>query len=74
MLREPAKVAEWHGWQADALASEIKEIYFNSTVVENPDHTALTVDGGDEFTLKPVPTGTEVSVTRAARTAASLAK
>ena len=66
MLREPAKVAEWHGWQADDLAAEVNEIYFNSTVVESPDHTSLTVDGGDVFTLKPVPTGTEVSVTRAA--------
>ena len=66
MLREPAKVAQWHGWQADDLAAEVSEIYFNSTVVESPDHTSLTVDGGDVFTLKPVPTGTEVSVTRAA--------
>ena len=35
-------------------------------MVEGADHTSLTVDGGDVFTLKPVPTGTEVSVTRAA--------
>jgi uncharacterized protein YndB with AHSA1/START domain len=66
MLREPAKVAQWHGWEAEDLAAEINEIYFKDTVVEGPDHTSLTVDGGDEFALKPVSTGTQVSVTRAA--------
>ncbi len=66
MLREPAKVGQWHGWEADDLAAEINEIYFKDTVVEGPDHTSLTVDGGDEFSLKPVPAGTQVSVTRAA--------
>lgn len=66
MLREPAKVAQWHGWQADDQAAEIQEIYFSPNVVEGADHTSLVVDGGDVFTLKPVPTGTEVSVTRAA--------
>ncbi|MET1063970.1 MAG: SRPBCC domain-containing protein [Arthrobacter sp.] len=66
MLREPAKVAQWHGWEADDQAAEINEIYFSPSVVEGADHTSLVVDGGDVFTLKPVPTGTEVSVTRAA--------
>jgi hypothetical protein len=66
MLREPSKVAEWHGWQADDQAAEINEIYFSPNVVEGADHTSLVVDGGAVFTLKPVPTGTEVSVTRAA--------
>jgi uncharacterized protein YndB with AHSA1/START domain len=27
MLREPSKVAQWHGWEADDLDAEIKEIY-----------------------------------------------
>jgi hypothetical protein len=66
MLREPSRVAEWHGWQADDQAAEINEIYFSPNVVEGADHTSLVVDGGDVFTLKPVATGTEVSVTRAA--------
>ena len=66
MLREPAKVAQWHGWEADELAAEIDEIYFGSDVVEAPDHTSLTTNGGDVFDLKPVPGGTQVSVTRAA--------
>ena len=66
MLREPAKVAQWHGWEADDLAAEINEIYFSTNVVEGADHTTLMVDGGDVFTLKPVSAGTEVSVTRAA--------
>ncbi len=46
--------------------AEINEIYFSPKVIEGADHTSLVVDGGDVFTLKPVPTGTEVSVTRAA--------
>jgi uncharacterized protein YndB with AHSA1/START domain len=66
MLREPSKVAQWHGWEADDQAAEINEIYFSPNVVEGADHTSLVVNGGDIFTLKPVPTGTEVSVTRAA--------
>ncbi|MCA4134381.1 SRPBCC domain-containing protein [Arthrobacter sp. M4] len=66
MLREPSLVAEWHGWEAEDLRDEINEIYFKGTVVEDPNHTSLTVDGGDSFELKTVPTGTEVSVTRAA--------
>ncbi|QNE13504.1 SRPBCC domain-containing protein [Pseudarthrobacter sp. NBSH8] len=66
MLREPAKVAQWHGWEADELADEIDGIYFSSNVVEAPDHTSLTTNGGDVFDLKPVSAGTLVSVTRAA--------
>jgi hypothetical protein len=66
MLREPAKVAQWHGWETDELAAEINEIYFGKDVVEAPDHTSLTTNGGDVFDLKPVPGGTQVSVTRAA--------
>lgn len=65
MLREPSKVAQWHGWQAEDLESEIKEIYF-SDVQEAPDHTSLTVHGGDTFELHPEAGGTRVSVTRAA--------
>ncbi|WP_347109599.1 SRPBCC domain-containing protein [Paenarthrobacter sp. S56] len=66
MLREPSLVAQWHGWEADELADEIKQIYFDPNVVEGPDHTSLTVHGGDEFELHPVSGGTEVKVTRAA--------
>ena len=44
-------VAQWHGWEADELGDEIDQIYFGSAVVENPDHTSLTVDGGDVFEL-----------------------
>ena len=66
MLREPSKVAQWHGWQAEDLDSEIKEIYFSGDVEDSPDHTSLTTHGGDAFDLKPVPGGTLVSVTRAA--------
>jgi hypothetical protein len=64
MLREPSLLAQWHGWDADTLKDEINQIYFADNVVEAPDHTSLTVSGGDVFELKPVPTGTEVRVTR----------
>jgi uncharacterized protein YndB with AHSA1/START domain len=66
MLREPSLVAQWHGWQAEDLESEIKEIYFSADVQEAPDHTSLTVHGGDTFELSPVPGGTRVNVTRGA--------
>ena len=66
MLREPSKLAQWHGWEAEDQAAEINEIYFSPNVIEGADHTSLVVDGGDVFTLTPVPVGTEVSVTRAA--------
>lgn len=65
MLREPSRVAQWHGWQAEDLESEIKEIYF-SDVQESADHTSLTVHGGDTFELHPVADGTRVSVNRGA--------
>ncbi|MEE2522547.1 SRPBCC domain-containing protein [Pseudarthrobacter sp. J75] len=64
MLREPAKVAQWHGWDAETLPAEIDEIYFGSDVVEAPDHTSVTLHGGDVFELEPVATGTLVKVTR----------
>lgn len=66
MLREPSRVAQWHGWQAEDLDAEIKEIYFSGDVEEAPDHTSLTVHGGDTFELHPVPEGTRVSITRGA--------
>jgi uncharacterized protein YndB with AHSA1/START domain len=66
MLREPSLIAQWHGWQAEDLDAEIKEIYLSADVEEAPDHTSLTVHGGDIFELRPVPQGTLVSVTRAA--------
>lgn len=65
-LREPSLVAQWHGWEADELGDEINQIYFSTAVVEGPDHTSLTVNGGDVFELTPVSGGTEVRVTRAA--------
>lgn len=67
MLREPSRVAQWHGWQAENLEAEIKEIYFSGDVEESADHTSLTVHGGDTFELHPAPGGTRVSVTRGAR-------
>jgi hypothetical protein len=66
MLREPSKVAQWHGWQAEDLDAEIKQIYFSGDEEESPDHTSFTVHGGDVFELHPEPHGTRVSITRAA--------
>lgn len=67
MLREPSKVAQWHGWQSEDLDAEIREIYFSADVQEAPDHTSLTVHNGDVFELHPEPAGTRVSVTRDGR-------
>ncbi len=64
MLREPAKLLQWHGWDADSLKDEIEEIYFTD-VTEDPDHRALTVKGGDTFRLEPGDGGTRVTVERA---------
>jgi hypothetical protein len=66
MLREPSKVAQWHGWQAEDLDAEIKQIYFSGDEEESPDHTSFTVHGGDVFELHPEPNGTRVSITRGA--------
>jgi hypothetical protein len=66
MLREPSKVAQWHGWQAEDLDAEIKQIYFSGDEEESADHTSFTVHGGDVFELHPEPNGTRVSITRAA--------
>ncbi len=66
MLREPSKVAQWHGWEYDELEEEIKQIFFTD-VEEDDHHCILTVNGGDRFTLKPVEDGTEVRLERAPR-------
>lgn len=64
MLREPRLVRQWHGWDAEGLDEEIRSIFFASTVVEGPDHTSVTVDGGDTFRIDPVADGTLVTVER----------
>lgn len=64
MLREPAKVAQWHGWDYDGLAEEIRLIYFSPGVVEGSDHLSLTLEDGDTFRLTPGRDGTEVTLER----------
>lgn len=64
MLREPAKVAQWHGWDYDGLAEEIRLIFFSPGVAEAPDHLSLTLEDGDTFTVVPGPDGTVVTVER----------
>ncbi|MBG0738178.1 SRPBCC domain-containing protein [Paeniglutamicibacter antarcticus] len=63
MLREPARTAQWHGWESDSLADEISQIYYTG-VTEGPDHLSLHMAMGDVFTLKPVPDGTVLTMTR----------
>ena len=53
MLREPAKVAQWHGWDYDGLAEEIRLIFFAPGVAEGPDHLSLTLEDGDTFLVEP---------------------
>ena len=64
MLREPAKVAQWHGWDYDGLAEEIRMIFFSAGVAEDSDHRSLTLEDGDTFLLEPGPDGTVVTVER----------
>ncbi|WP_420123019.1 hypothetical protein [Nakamurella sp.] len=70
-LRDPGQLRNWHGWEydlpdgTDALAEEIRTIYFDPEVVEEaPARLAL---GGDVFDLTEVDGGVQVRITRAPR-------
>jgi uncharacterized protein YndB with AHSA1/START domain len=63
MLREPARIAQWHGWEMDGLDAEIEQIYY-ADVHESPDHLRLEMGMGDVFTLEPQPSGTLLTMTR----------
>lgn len=67
MLREPARIAQWHGWEMEGLAEEIKQIYYSSAVESN-DHLRLELDRGNVFTLEPHADGTLLTLTRAPAT------
>ena len=70
-LREPGQLRNWHGWEydlpdgTDALAAEIRTIYFNPAVTEEPP-TRLSI-GTDVFDLAEVDGGVRVRITRAPR-------
>lgn len=63
MLREPARLAQWHGWEMEGLEEEIKEIYY-ANATEASDHLRLELDMGDVFTLEPRTDGTLLTMTR----------
>ncbi|MDJ0317941.1 SRPBCC family protein [Arthrobacter antibioticus] len=63
MLREPNRIAQWHGWEMESLDDEIQEIYY-SNAIEGPNHLRLEVNMGDTFTLEPRPDGTLVTLSR----------
>jgi len=63
MLREPARIAQWHGWEMEGLDNEITQIY-ESNVRESDDHLRLELEMGDVFTLVPRPDGTLLTMTR----------
>jgi hypothetical protein len=67
MLREPARIAEWHGWQTEGLDDEIRQIYYDN-VKESADHLRLDMSRGDAFTLEPRPDGTLLTMTRGTAT------
>lgn len=67
MLREPVKIAQWHGWEMSGLDDEIRQIYY-SGVKESSDHLRLDLEMGDYFTLEPRPDGTLLTLTRGAAT------
>lgn len=61
MLREPSLVAQWHGWEAEGLEDEIRQIYFTNAT-EAADHKSLDLGGRYTFTLEPVGDGTVLTV------------
>lgn len=63
MLREPSRIAQWHGWEMDALDQEIQQIYY-TRVTESSDHRRLDLEMGDVFTLEPVADGTRLTLKR----------
>ncbi|ALE04473.1 hypothetical protein AL755_02000 (plasmid) [Arthrobacter sp. ERGS1:01] len=67
MLREPSRVAQWHGWEMEGLDDEIRQIYF-SEVSESADHLRLDLEMGDSFVLEPHPDGTLLTMTRGVAT------
>jgi len=67
MLREPARLAQWHGWEMEGLEDEIRQIYYVN-VKESPDHLRLDLEMGDVFTLEPRPDGTLLTLTRGVAT------
>jgi len=67
MLREPARIAQWHGWEMAGLGAEIEQIY-HSNVAESPDHLRLELEMGDVFTLEPRPDGTLLTLSRGVAT------
>lgn len=67
MLREPSRIAQWHGWDMAELEDEIAEVYF-SNVKESADHLRLELEMGDVFVLEPRPDGTLLTLTRGVAT------
>lgn len=65
-LRDPDLIRRWHGWDVEELKEEIRTIYLNG-VVEDRVARTLEINGGDRFSLHPVPEGTVVRVTRVPR-------
>ena len=64
MLREPARIAQWHGWEMDGLEDEIQQIYYRDVVGKSPTICSLDLGMGDVFTLEPVADGTLLTMTR----------
>jgi hypothetical protein len=63
-FRDPAVVAQWHGWEYEHLEDEIREIFLDGTVVEEERRTLHV--GGHRFTFEEMGPQTIVRVTRAA--------
>jgi hypothetical protein len=61
-LRDPARLAQWFGWDYDKLAEEI-ELYFVSGAVETTPGRVLSL-GGDAFELTAEGSATRVRVVR----------
>lgn len=66
-LRDPALIAQWHGWETDdgSLAAEIDLIYVQGAEIVK-DGRVLKLSGGDVFELSDVEGGSRLRITRAA--------
>jgi len=68
-MREPDQIRRWHGWHAESLDAEIRQIYGDTATESGSGATpyVLDVEGGDRFELREHDDGTLVRLTRLPR-------
>jgi len=68
-MREPDQIRRWHGWHAESLDAEVRQIYVDSATESGSASSGyvLDVEGGDRFELHQRDDGTVVRLTRPSR-------